>query len=164
MSLVIRTAERRVVRLIFSLIVELATYERAPDQVRGDEQLLAEALFGQHPSAEAVIAELDGEAVGFALFYSTFSTWECRSGIWLEDLYVPPEHRRAGIGVALLRHLAAVALERGCTRLEWAALDWNTPALDFYEKLGATRLDRWRVHRLDGDALIRVAVPAYSGS
>ncbi len=164
MSLVIRTAERRDVPLIFSLIAELATYERAPDQVRGDERLLADALCGPHPSAEALIAELDGDPVGFALFYSTFSTWECRPGLWLEDLYVPPEHRRAGVGVALLRHLAAIALERGCTRLEWAALDWNTPALDFYEKLGATRLDQWRVHRLDGDALMRVADPAYSGS
>lgn len=147
--------------LIFSLILELAAYERAPEQVKGDERLLAEALFGHKPAAEALIAELGGDPVGFALYYATFSTWECRPGIWLEDLYVPPEHRRAGVGQALLSQLAAVAVERGCTRLEWSALDWNAPALDFYAKLGATRLDQWRVHRLDGDALSRVADPAY---
>lgn len=157
MNRTIRIAKRSDVPLIFSLIVELATYEQAPDQVNGNEELLASALFGPSPSAEAVIAELDGKAVGFALFHGSFSTWECRPGIWLEDLYVPPEHRRAGVGQALLRHLAAIALERGCTRLEWAALDGSTPALDLYRKLGATRLDEWRMHRLDGAALERVA-------
>jgi GNAT superfamily N-acetyltransferase len=160
MNLTIRVAERSDVPLIFSFIVELAEYERAPNHVKGDQRLLEEALFGQHPSAEAVIAELDGTPVGFALFHGSFSTWECRPGIWLEDLYVPPEHRRAGVGQALLRHLAAVAVDRGCTRLEWAALAWNAPALDFYETLGATRLDEWRMHRLDGEALARVADPA----
>jgi GNAT superfamily N-acetyltransferase len=104
-----------------------------------------------------VIAEVDGEPAGFALFHGTFSTWECRPGIWLEDLYVPPERRRAGVGVALLSHLAGLTRGRGCARLEWAALDWNTPALQFYDKLGATRLHEWRVHRLDGVALERVA-------
>jgi GNAT superfamily N-acetyltransferase len=91
------------------------------------------------------------------MFYRTFSTWECRPGIWLEDLYIPPAGRRAGVGGALLAQLAAIAVERGYTRLEWAALDWNTPALDFYDKLGATRLHDWKIHRLDGDALRRVA-------
>ena len=160
MNLTIRGAERPDVPLIFSFIVELAEYERAPNHVKGDQGLLEEALFGEHSSAEAVVAELGGTPVGFALFHGSFSTWECRPGIWLEDLYVPPEHRRAGVGQALLRHLAAVAVDRGCTRLEWAALDWNAPALDFYEKLGATRLDEWRMHRLDGEALGRVADPA----
>lgn len=143
--------------MIFSMIVELATYERARHAVTGDERLLAQALFGAHPAAEAVIAELGDASVGFAVFHGTFSTWECRPGIWLEDLYVPPEHRRAGVGRALLAHLAATAIQRGCARLEWAALDWNEPALRFYDKLGATRLEQWRMHRLDGAALAHVA-------
>ena len=153
----IREAQRGDVELIFSWIVALAEYERAPDQVTGNAALLDEALFGAAPSAEAVIAELDGEPVGFALFHGSFSTWECRPGIWLEDLYVPPERRRWGVGQALLSHLASLTIARGCTRLEWAALDWNDPALEFYEKLGATRLQEWLMHRLDGAALARVA-------
>lgn len=143
--------------MIFTLIAELAAYERAPEQVAGTPELLAAALFGDTPSAEALIAEVDGRAVGFALFHGTFSTWECRPGIWLEDLYVPPEHRRGGVGRALLSHLASIAVERGCARLEWAALHWNTPALEFYEQLGARRLDEWVMHRLDGPALERAA-------
>jgi GNAT superfamily N-acetyltransferase len=150
---VIRAAQASDVPLIFSLIKELAEYERAPDQVTGSVELLEEALFGPARSAEALVAELDDAPVGFALFHGTFSTWECRPGLWLEDLYVPPEHRRAGVGGALLAHLAEIAVERGCTRLEWAALDWNSPALDFYSKLGARRLDSWVMHRLDGAAL-----------
>jgi GNAT superfamily N-acetyltransferase len=153
----IRDAERGDVALIFSLIFELAEYERAPEQVVGTPELLDEALFGPHPSAEALIAELDGEPVGFALFHSTFSTWECRAGIWLEDLYVRPAHRRSGVGRVLLSHLAGIAVQRDCPRLEWAALDWNTPALEFYEQLGARRLEDWRMHRLEGPALRRVA-------
>ena len=153
----IRPAEPADVELIFSLIRQLADYERAPGQVTGTPQLLNTALFGEPPSAEALIAELDSEPVGFAVFHGTFSTWECRPGIWLEDLYVPPEHRGGGIGRALLAHLAAIAVERGCARLEWAALDWNEPALGFYEVLGAKRLDEWVMHRLDGPLLTAVA-------
>ena len=153
----IRPAQPSDVDLIFSLITELAEYERAPEQVTGTPELLREALFGERPSAEAVIAELDGQPAGFALFHGTFSTWECRPGLWLEDLYVPPEHRRAGVGGALLAHVAALAVQRGCARLEWAALDWNAPALDFYAKLDAKRLDEWVMHRLDGQALHGVA-------
>ena len=128
----IRAAQPADVELIFSLVVELAEYERAPEQVTGTPSCSRDALFGRRPSAEALIAELDGEPVGFALFHGSFSTWECRPGLWLEDLYVPPEHRRAGVGRALLAEVAAIAVARGCARLEWAALDWNTPALDFY--------------------------------
>jgi GNAT superfamily N-acetyltransferase len=156
----IRAAEPADVPLIFSLVVELAEYERAPEQVTGTPELLAEALFGHRPSAEALIAECDGQPVGFALFHGGFSTWECRPGIWLEDLYVPPEHRRSGVGRALLCEVASIAVARGCARLEWAALDWNTPALDFYRQLGAARLEQWVMHRLDGDALERVAAEA----
>ena len=153
----IRDAEPGDVQLIFSMILELATYERSSDQVVGNPTLLGEALFGPRPYAEAVIAEQDGDPVGYALFFHTFSTWECRPGIWLEDLYVPPRHRRSGIGKALLNHVARVAVERGCARLEWTALDWNTPALDFYARLDARQMSAWLLHRLDGEALERAA-------
>jgi GNAT superfamily N-acetyltransferase len=153
----IRDAERDDISAIFAMVVELAEYERAREQVVGTPQMLADALFGPERSASALIAELDEERAGFALFYRTFSTWECRPGIWLEDLYVPPRHRRSGVGRALLSRVARVAVEQGCTRLEWAALDWNTPALDFYRALGASLLDDWRIHRLDRESLRRVA-------
>jgi GNAT superfamily N-acetyltransferase len=156
----IRAAQPADTELIFSLIVELAEYERAPEQVTGTPALLAEALFGPSPSAEALIAEIDGEAVGFALFHGSFSTWECRPGIWLEDLYVPPQHRRGGVVRALLAEVAAIAVARGCARLEWVALDWNSPALDFYVGLGARPLGDWLQHRLDGEALQAVAAEA----
>jgi GNAT superfamily N-acetyltransferase len=153
----IREAEPGDVELIFSLIAQLAEYERAPEKVTGTVELLSRALFGPHPSAEALIAEIDGAPAGFALFHGTFSTWECRPGIWLEDLYVPEAHRRAGVGGALLARVAATAIERGCARLEWTVLTWNAPALDFYAKLGAERMHEWQTHRLDGEALARVA-------
>jgi GNAT superfamily N-acetyltransferase len=156
-AVTIREASPEDVSLIYSLIVELAEYERAPEKVTGTTGMLHESLFGPRPWAEAVIAELEGAPVGFSLFHHTFSTWETRPGIWLEDLYVPPEHRRAGVGRALLAHLAQLTIDRGCARLEWAALEWNTPALDFYAKLGAERLEEWRMHRLDGAALANVA-------
>ncbi len=143
--------------MIFSLIVELADYEHAADQVVGSEELLERALFGPHPVAEALIAEVGSEAAGFALFYTTFSTWLCIPGIWLEDLCVSERHRRAGVGAALMSHLAALALERGCGRLEWAVLSWNEPAIEFYERLGARAVDEWRLRRLDGAALERAA-------
>jgi GNAT superfamily N-acetyltransferase len=153
----IRAAEREDVPVVFALIVELASYERAPERVVGDEQLLEAALFGPDPLAEAVIAELDGAPVGFALFFRTFSTWLCRAGLWLEDLYVSPEHRGAGIGRALLAHVAGVAVRRGYGRVEWSALDWNELALGFYDSLGAQRMDEWETLRLSGEALEAVA-------
>ena len=134
MSLVhIRPAEPADISLILALIVELAEYERAVGDAVGTEEQLAAALFGSEPLAEAVIAELDEIPVGFALFFTTFSTWLCLPGIWLEDLYVRPQHRRAGIGRALFAHVAGIAVQRGCGRMEWSALDWNTPALSFYD-------------------------------
>lgn len=153
----IRAAERADVPLLLTLIRELAEYERLADRVVGTEELLAAHLFGEQPAAEAVFAELDGEPVGFALYFTTFSTFLCRPGIWLEDLFVRPDHRRVGIGRALLRHVARVAVERGHGRLEWSALDWNEPALEFYAELGARPLGDWIVHRLDGDRLMGVA-------
>ena len=153
----VRPATPDDVPVIYSFIVELAVYEREPDGVTGTPEMLADALFGPRPSAEALLAEVDGEAVGFAVFHGTFSTWECRPGIWLEDLYVPERHRRAGAGYALLSHVARLALERDCARLEWHALNWNELALGFYARLGAAREAEWDLHRLDGEALRRVA-------
>jgi GNAT superfamily N-acetyltransferase len=150
---IIREARPEDVDVIFGFIIELAEYEHSRDQVRGNPEMVGQALFGPAPAAEAVIAERDGETIGFALFHGTFSTWECVPGIWLEDLYVPPAHRRGGVGEALLRHVAGVAVARGCGRLEWNALDWNAPALSFYAKLGADVLGEWKLHRLSGDAL-----------
>jgi GNAT superfamily N-acetyltransferase len=154
----IREATRVDVALIFSLIVELAEYEHAGDQVLGTEEQLGGALFGPRPLAEAVIAEVDGEPAGFALFYTSFSTWQCLPGIWLEDLCVRDRHRRAGVGAALVSHLAGLTMERGYGRLEWAVLDWNAPAIDFYDRLGATSVIDWRLRRLDGDALAQAAL------
>jgi GNAT superfamily N-acetyltransferase len=148
----IRPAAEEDVELIFGLIFELATYEKLADKVAGDAETLHRSLFEQR-AAEALVLELDDEPVGYAIFFTTFSTFECRSGIWLEDVYVRPEHRRAGIGRAVMEHLATLALERGHVRLEWCALDWNEPALDFYRGLGATRLDDWRMLRLERDGM-----------
>ncbi len=153
----IRPAQRLDTGLLLSMIRELADYERAADRVLGNEELLAAALFDSPPSAEAVIAAVEGEAAGFALFFPTFSTWLCRSGIWLEDLYVRPERRGDGIGRALLAHVARLGVRRGCGRIEWSALAWNTPALEFYDRLGAARLHEWNGFRLEGDSLHRLA-------
>jgi GNAT superfamily N-acetyltransferase len=153
------------VRTLHRFICELAEYERAPAAVTGTPEMLRDALFGPRPSAEALLAVADGgpdagaaaQPLGFALFHDTFSTWECRPGLWLEDLYVPEQVRRGGVGGALLASVAAIAVTRGCARLEWTALDWNAPALAFYAGLGARRLEQWTTHRLDGDALAEVA-------
>lgn len=155
----IRAATEDDVPLVFDLICELAAYEKLRDEVVGTPEVLRESLFGRR-DAEALIVEADGEAVGYAIFYTTFSTFECRSGIWLEDVYVRPEHRRGGVGRQILEHLAALALERGHVRLEWCALEWNKPALNFYAKLGATRLDDWRMLRLEADGMRELAAGA----
>ena len=153
----IRPATPDDVDTIHGLIVELAEYERAADQVTGTPEMLRESLFGARPAAEALVAQADEGSVGFALFHSTFSTWECAAGIWLEDLFVPERFRRGGVGGALLAAVAAMAVQRGCARLEWHALDWNDPALGFYAQLGARRLSEWELHRLSGEALSAVA-------
>jgi GNAT superfamily N-acetyltransferase len=146
--------------LLLELIGELADYERLRDEVVLDAALLERHLFGKRPVAEAVLAEVDGETAGYALFFPTFSTFLGRPGIWLEDLFVRPAHRGAGIGRALLAHLASLAVARECGRLEWSALDWNEPALAFYRGLGARRMGEWQLHRLDGQALAAVAARA----
>jgi GNAT superfamily N-acetyltransferase len=156
----VRPAEDADVELIYSLIVALAEYEHAPEEVVGTPELLRQWLFGDAPAAEALIGEVDGVPAGFALFHGTFSTWECRPGLWLEDLFVMPDYRRFGVGGELLSNVARVAVERGYTRLTWTALDWNEMALSFYRKIGATVLDEWTNHRLSGATLQAVAAGA----
>jgi len=151
----IRPAGRDDAALLLELIGELAEYERLAGMVRGDPDLLAKALFDDE-AAEAIVAEEGEEAVGYAIFFSTFSSFECRSGIWVEDLFVRPEHRGRGIGRALLGHISGLALKRECARLEWSALDWNSPALQFYDSLGASLMEQWRILRLEGDGLRRL--------
>jgi GNAT superfamily N-acetyltransferase len=137
--------------------VDLATYERSADQVKATPEQLRTALFGPQPAAYSLVAEAGGEVVGFALYFRNFSTWEGVHGLYLEDLYVMPEHRGIGLGRALLNALAALAVKRGYARLEWAVLDWNQPSIDFYRSLGAVAMDDWTVFRLTGEPLLRVA-------
>ena len=153
MTISIRPATAADLPLIAQLIRDLAEYERLAHEVRFDDAVLAAKLFGPRPYAEVVIGELDGAPQGFALFFHNFSTFEGRPGIYLEDLFVRPEARGSGLGKALLSHLAALAVERDCARLEWSVLDWNEPAIGFYKKLGARFMDEWTVMRVDGAAL-----------
>jgi GNAT superfamily N-acetyltransferase len=135
---------------ILRLVRELAAYEKLEHMVSGTEAMLHAQLFGERPAAEALLAEVGGRAVGFALFYTTFSTFLCKPGIHLEDLFVEPAHRGAGIGKALLRELAALASQRDCGRLEWHVLDWNEPSIRFYESLGGTLMKEWILVRMTG--------------
>jgi len=149
----IRSATEADLGTIEELIRALASYERMSDEVVMDASLLRKSLFGDRPYAEVLIAEVDGEPAGFALFFHNFSTFVGRPGIYLEDLFVKPEHRGTGLGKALLKRLAEIAVERDCGRMEWAVLDWNEPAIGFYKKLGARPNDEWTVFRLAGEAL-----------
>ncbi|HET7730433.1 MAG TPA: GNAT family N-acetyltransferase [Usitatibacter sp.] len=144
----IRPAVRADVPELLRLIRELSVYEKLEHLVVGTEAMLAEQLFGPRPAAEALVAEAGGRAVGFALYYTTFSTFLCRPGIHLEDIFVEPAHRGCGIGKALLRRLARIAHERGCGRLEWHVLDWNEPSIRFYESLDAKLLKEWILVRM----------------
>ncbi|HEX7657519.1 MAG TPA: GNAT family N-acetyltransferase [Sphingomonas sp.] len=153
---IIRPAGPRDVATILRFVRELAAFEREPDAVEATEETLAHALFDER-AAEAVIAERDGAPVGFALFFHNFSTWTGKKGLYLEDLYVTPEARGTGVGRQLLKHLAAVAVERDCARFEWAVLDWNQPAIDFYTSQGAEMMADWRIERVTGKALARLA-------
>jgi len=148
----IRAVSEEDVEALFGLILELASYEKLSDEVAGDAEVLRRSLFEER-TAEALLAELDGEAVGYAILCGTFSSFECKGGIWIEDIFVRPQSRKAGIGRALFARVAALAVERGFPRVEWAALDWNELALGFYDRLGARRMDDWRMLRLDGQAL-----------
>lgn len=156
MTLSIRPAIAADLPLIAQLIRDLAEYERLADEVRFDPAVLGAKLFGPRPYAEVAIGEIDGVAQGFALFFHNFSTFEGRPGIYLEDLFVRPGARGSGLGKALLAHLAALAVDRDCARLEWSVLDWNEPAIGFYRKLGARLMDEWTVMRVDGAALAQL--------
>ena len=156
-DLVIRPATGADVPIILELIRELATYERAPNEVTATQEQLVDVLFGPRPAAEVLLAFEEETPVGFAVFFHNFSTWLGRSGLYLEDLFVRPEQRGKGYGRALLVHLAKIAHGRGCGRMEWAVLDWNEPAIQFYKKIGAAPLDEWTVFRLTRDGIAKLA-------
>jgi GNAT superfamily N-acetyltransferase len=153
----IRSATEDDVPLILTLIKELAKYERLSHEVVAAEEALRDSLFGERRVAEALLGYLGGNPAGFALFFHSFSTFLGKPGIYLEDLYVRPEFRGAGVGRALLVHLAGLAKERGCGRLEWSVLDWNEPAIGFYRRIGASPVSGWTVYRLTGEALEELA-------
>ena len=153
----------RDVALILRLIKELAEYEKLSRVVAATEAGLRESLFGEHPAAEVLIGYAGPEPAGFAVFFQNFSTFLGRSGLYLEDLYVVPDWRTHGLGRLLLAHVAAIAVDRGCGRLEWSVLDWNEPAIRFYQRIGARAMDEWTVYRLTGDALRRLASDSARG-
>lgn len=157
MSLRIEPATEREAPVILSFIRKLAEYEKMSHLVVATEENIREHMFCAHPAAEALLSYWDEEPVGFALYFRDFSTFFGQPGIYLEDLFVDPEHRGKGIGKALLVRLARIAVERRYGRLQWAVLDWNTPSIEFYRSLGATPLDEWTAYRLTGEALHRLA-------
>ena len=165
MTIRIRSAARADAGLILAFIKELAAYEKLSGDVIATEALLRDTLFGPGATAEVIIAEADGRPAGFALFFHNYSTFLARPGIYLEDLFVRPEFRSRRIGRALLAHIARLARERRCGRLEWSVLDWNEPAIGFYRTLGATPMDEWTTFRLSGDKLNDLAdlMPPASG-
>jgi GNAT superfamily N-acetyltransferase len=153
----IKPARPEDVPVILELIRDLATYERAPNDVTATEEQLHKVLFGPKPAAEVVIGYEEGVPVGFAVFFYNFSTWLGKAGLYLEDLFVRPEKRGRGYGRALLVHLAQIAKARNCGRMEWAVLDWNEPAIQFYRSLGATPMHEWTVFRLTADEIAKLA-------
>ena len=159
MTLSIRPAAPADLPLIAELIRALADYEQLAQEVRFDVAVLGEKLFSKRPYAEVLIGEIDGTAQGFALFFHNFSTFEGKPGIYLEDLFVRPEARGSGLGKALLSRLAALAVERDCARLEWSVLDWNAPAIGFYQSIGARLMDGWTGMRVDGQQLVDLGKP-----
>jgi len=156
-SLVLRMATPEDAPVLFELIRALAAYEKLSHAVTGTAAELATHLSGDRPLIEAILAEWEGKAAGFALFFTNYSTFLTKPGIYLEDLFVQPDYRRHGIGTALLGYLAALAQSRQCGRLEWSVLDWNAPAIAFYERMGATVLPDWRICRVTGDAIATLA-------
>lgn len=163
-DLTLRVAEPGDVPQILNFIQQLADYEKLSHEVRATEVALRETLFGDRPAAEVVLAQWQDRPVGFALFFSSYSTFLARPGIYLEDLFVIPEMRGRGIGKTLLTWLAHVAVERGCGRLEWSVLDWNTPSIEFYRALGSRPMDEWTVERLTGERLQALAARFREGA
>jgi GNAT superfamily N-acetyltransferase len=153
----IAPATEQDVPIILDLIKQLADYERLAHRVVATEQRLSDTLFGEHPAAEVLLASLEGETVGFAVFFTNYSTFLAKPGLYLEDLFVKPHARGKGIGKALLARLAKIAVERDCGRVDWSVLNWNEPSLRFYEALGAVPLSDWTTHRLTGEALVKLA-------
>ncbi len=156
-SITIRAAAAEDVPHILGFIKELAEYEHLSHMVKATEADLREAMFGDRPYAEAVVAEWRGEPAGFGLFFHNYSTFLGRPGVYIEDVYVPPAFRGRGLGKAMLARIAAIAVERGCSRVEWSVLKWNEPSIRFYESLGAVALDDWQMYRLTGDAISTLA-------
>ena len=153
----IRPVAEADIPLVLEFIRDIAEYERLSDQVVADEAILRESFFGPSAKAEGLIAERAGEPAAFAIYFENFSTFTGRPGLYLEDLFVKPAWRQHGIGRAMLVRLAQIAVERGCPRFEWVALDWNQNAIDFYEKLGAKQLNEWRIFRMEGDSIAQLA-------
>ena len=156
----IRSARPQDAELLVNLVRELAVYEKLEHHARATPDDFRKHLFGPHPAAEAAVAEVGGEPAGFALWFSTFSTFRGQPGLYLEDIFVKPGFRGRGIGKGLLAAVAKRAVERGCGRLEWSVLDWNTPAIGFYRALGARPMDEWTVYRIDEESLCRLAALA----
>ena len=162
MSVSIRAARQSDVAILHALIRALAEYEKLAAQVVGTVEDLQRELFCERPAIEAIIAWEEQLPLGFALYFHSYSTFLARRGLYLEDLFVVPEARGRGIGKALMRHCASVAVQRGCGRFEWAVLDWNQPAIEFYQSIGATMLPDWRICRISGDVLKRFAAASSS--
>lgn len=158
MALTIRPATVDDAALILRFITELAVYEKAEDQVAATAETIKSSLFGEHSPSKALICDLDGKAVGFAVYFFSYSTWQAKRGLYLEDLYVSSDARGQGAGKRLLQHLAGIALENGCGRFEWSVLDWNEPARVFYQSLGAKPQDEWIRYRIEGDAIRMLAL------
>jgi GNAT superfamily N-acetyltransferase len=153
---IVRSAKPADAPALLAFIRELAEYERLAHMVEITEELLVKGLFGDRPSAEALVAEFDGEPAGWALFFTNFSTFRGMPGLYIEDVYVRPQLRGRGAGKALLKRVAEIAVERGCGRVEWSVLDWNSPSIEFYKKLGAVPLEEWTMYRLTGESLQRL--------
>ena len=143
--------------LILHFINGLAIYEKLAEEVETNEAMITETLFGDNPKAFCLIGEIDDEPVGFAIYFYNYSTWKGKYGIYLEDLFVSPEHRGKGAGKALLVHIAGIAVKNNCGRFEWSVLDWNTPSIEFYESLGARAMEGWDIYRVDGENLEKLA-------
>ena len=169
MAITIRAATEADIPQILAFIRALAAYEREPDAVVATEESLLRDGFGPNPYYFCLIGDYKGQPAGFALYFFNYSTWMGRPGVYLEDLFVLPEFRGLGVGKLLLKQVAAIAVEKGCKRLQWEVLDWNTPAIDFYQAMGAEFLDEWRNVRISGDALLQLAegvaaIPRRTGS
>lgn len=157
MALTIREAQITDIDTILHFITELAIYEKAEHEVLATHEMIKQSMFCKHSGVYGLIAEVDGQAIGFSIYFFNYSTWLAKPGLYLEDLYISPEFRGKGSGYAMLQHLAQIAVKKGCGRFEWSCLDWNTPARDFYESLGAKAQTEWIGYRMSGKTLIDFA-------